>query len=1258
MRQRDTILIVDDMEINRVILSGLFQDEYHLLEAENGEQALLLLRQYHSNIAMLLLDVVMPVMDGYQVLREMDGSGLLEEVPVVVITADNSLEGELRAFDLGASDIIVKPFEPHVVKRRVYNIIELYLHKHNLEDLVDQQARKLKESNDILVDALSSVIEYRSLESGQHIKRIRLLTRVLLEEVSRNCPEYSLDEKKIEVIASASALHDIGKIAIEDRILNKPGRLTPEEFEIMKTHTVKGCQILESLGRMSDKEYLQYAYNICRYHHERWDGRGYPEGLCGDAIPICAQVVSVVDAYDALTSDRVYKKAIPHGQAFNMILNGECGIYSPQILECFKNVQPELASLCGKYADGNIPDTREIPVTMTDISTSDGLSTLQMEQMKYFAMLRYENIMVAEMDFSAGSYHVVYAPDLRMKGLLQGECMEDVAKHYISQIVKPEDQGYMTYVWGMEIAAFFETGLLKQSWKHRIWQEAENGWAWYELTILRVDIEHPRQRKALMLWKYLEPDTGTGSYTSYKSVFDDVQAIHRILKGVFCCCDDRFFTIVDVDNGFLGYSRQEIKDKFDDRFINIIYAEDRARVMKELGTQLNRGSEYEIEYRVVDAEGQVSWVLGKGCVMPDEDGREYFHSILINIDQTKRAQEELRLGLERYKIIMDQANDILFEWDIGTDTISFSSNWKKKFGYEAISTKVSERIPKISHLYPEDMAPMGQLMKEIQGGRQYAEMEFRVSDSRGYYQWCKLRGTTQFDSKGRPYKAVGIVLDINDEKVAAQELKSKAERDNLTRLYNKASARQRIEQILSKKNGDEHAALFIIDIDNFKMVNDQYGHMFGDAVLIKTASRLSRLFRNTDIVSRIGGDEFMVLLQGVTSDKWVKMAAGRMLDCFEQVQAELPNDCDLGGSIGVSVCPGDGEDFQTLFRKADVALYHAKACGKKQFQIYEQSMENEAFGKSMGRKTIANTEIESEDNAGKLLDDLLPRSFDILSNAKELEDGVERLLKLLVERLQVSRAYVFEVSEDGKFYTNTFEWCAQGVASRMADLQNIPFDAYTTDYKSCFNEQGILYCDDVNRMPEDIRDTLKKQGVKSMLQCAVRDNGTFRGWVGFEDCDACCMWTISQIEILSFVSELLSLFLLKQRAQDASLEIAKGLKTVLDHQNSWVYVVDIETRELLFINKRTYQVAPDAKLGRRCHEVFFHRDNICGQCPMENIREKINQTMEIYNPLYKVWSLADASLIRWKKGEACMMACHDITPYKQAPGEEADLENR
>ena len=1187
MRKRDTILIVDDMEINRVILSGLFQEEYHLLEAENGEQALLLLKQYHSNIAIMLLDVVMPVMDGYQVMKEMGRIGLLDEVPVVVITADNSLEGELRSFDLGASDIIVKPFEPHVVKRRVHNIIELYLHKHNLEDMVDQQAHKLKESNDILVDALSSVIEYRSLESGQHIKRIRLLTRVLLRELAKNCPEYGLDQHKIEVIASASALHDIGKIAIEDKILNKPGRLTPEEYEIMKTHTVKGCQILESLERMSDKEYLEYAYNICRYHHERWDGRGYPDGLCGDAIPVCAQAVSVVDAYDALTSDRVYKKAIPHEQAFNMILNGECGTFSPRLLECFKTVQPALAVLCGKYADGNVPPQGTLARPTPVSSAADGsVSALQLEQMKYLAMLRYENTMVAEVDFSAGSYHLVYAPNLRIKRAFRGERLEDAAERYIADMVKPEDQELMRTAWNEQMPGFFEEGMLKHSWRHRVREGL--GWCWYELTILRIDIEHPHQRKALLLWKAMEAEEQAEAKQENVVRPDDGRVLHSILKGISRFYNDNWFTIIDIDDGFMGYGRDEIREKFGDRYLELVYPDDRERLKTELTQQLNRGNEFELEYRVTDADGCSNWVLGKGCLMTDQTGQECLYSVMIDINQTKRAQEELRLGLERYKIVMEQTNDIFFEWDIGTDTVNYSSNWKTKFGYDPISTRASERIPRISHLHPEDMAHFGALIEEIRSGRRYGELEFRVSDSRGRYQWCKVRATTQFDDRNKPCKAIGIVIDINEEKTAAQELKARAERDTLTGLYNKASARQKIESMLN--NREDGAALFIIDIDNFKMVNDMYGHMFGDAVLTKIAAQLSRLFRSGDIVSRIGGDEFM-------------------------------------------------------------ALYHAKACGKKQYQIYDQSMESRAYGQSAPRQTAANTTIESEEGGEVVLGDLLPRAFNILSKSTQLELAVENVLEMLGDRLQVSRAYVFENSDDGQTYSNTFEWCAEGIEPQRNKMQNRAYAELSENYRDYFNERGILYCDDIGKFPEDIRDLLASQGIQSMLQCAIKDGGEFKGWVGFDDCTSKCMWTMNQIEVLTFISELLSLFLLKRRAQDKAVELAQDLRTILDHQNSWIYVVDAETRELLYINEKTHKIAPDSKVGMRCHEAFFRREEPCIHCPMEGIRDRRNNTMEVYNPLYKVWSLADASMVRWGKEDAVLLSCHDITDYK---GRETD----
>jgi len=352
MNKRGTILIVDDQELNRALLHGIFEDSYELREAENGEAAMELVHELHGELAAVLLDIVMPKKDGYQVLKEIGAEGYFQEFPVVIITAENSTETELQAFDLGASEMISKPFAPHVVRRRVQNVIELNLHRLYQDEIIAEQSEEIRRSNESMIDALTSIIEYRSLETGQHIVRIREFTRALLERVAQSSPEYSLDDHKIDLIVSASSMHDIGKVAIPDSILNKPGRLTPAEYEIMKTHSTKGCEMINRIkDHVSDKEYLDYAYNICRYHHERWDGRGYPDGLKEGAIPICAQVVGIADCYDALTNDRVYKKAIPPLEAQRMILRGACGTFSTQLLRDFSDVEGKFFDLSKKYSD-------------------------------------------------------------------------------------------------------------------------------------------------------------------------------------------------------------------------------------------------------------------------------------------------------------------------------------------------------------------------------------------------------------------------------------------------------------------------------------------------------------------------------------------------------------------------------------------------------------------------------------------------------------------------------------------------------------------------------------------------------------------------------------------------------------------------------------------------------------------------------------------------------------------------------------------
>ncbi len=337
MEKEKTILIVDDIEINRGILSEIFKEGYKIIEACDGAEAIEIINS-DEEISAVLLDLIMPKVDGLGVLKEMNRSKKIENIPVFLITAENSREMLSEGYELGAVDVITKPFMAHFLKCRISNIIELYSHRNELEHIVEKQVERLNRFNKSMVETLATLIEFRDCESGEHVKRICGLTKILMTKVSDMFPEYHLSKGEIDKIVTSSVLHDVGKISIPDRILNKPGRLTDEEFVIMKQHTVKGCEILQNIPNIMDEGIYNYSYDICRHHHERWDGRGYPDGLKGDDISIWAQVVSIVDVYDALTSDRVYKKAFSHDKAIEMIHNNECGVFNPKILKAFEAV--------------------------------------------------------------------------------------------------------------------------------------------------------------------------------------------------------------------------------------------------------------------------------------------------------------------------------------------------------------------------------------------------------------------------------------------------------------------------------------------------------------------------------------------------------------------------------------------------------------------------------------------------------------------------------------------------------------------------------------------------------------------------------------------------------------------------------------------------------------------------------------------------------------------------------------------------------
>ena len=346
--------------MNREILSAILGDEFEILEAENGEECISVIRKYGTSISLVLLDIVMPVMDGFEVLEFLNKYQWIDDIPVIMISSEDSATSVKKAYEMGVSDYINRPFDAEVVHRRVFNTIKLYAKQRKLIALITNQVYEKEKNNRILIEILSQIVEFRNGESGRHVLNVNILTGILLEQLVQVTDKYNVSWSDRLMITTAASLHDIGKIGIDGKILNKAGKLTPEETEIVKEHTVIGASMLENMEIFKDEEFVKIAYQICRWHHERYDGKGYPDGLKGDDIPLSAQVVALADVYDALVSRRVYKKKYTHREAMKMILNGECGAFNPILLKCLVEAQEKVRDSIVVSEDYNASYKRNI----------------------------------------------------------------------------------------------------------------------------------------------------------------------------------------------------------------------------------------------------------------------------------------------------------------------------------------------------------------------------------------------------------------------------------------------------------------------------------------------------------------------------------------------------------------------------------------------------------------------------------------------------------------------------------------------------------------------------------------------------------------------------------------------------------------------------------------------------------------------------------------------------------------------------------
>ncbi|MGI6069166.1 MAG: diguanylate cyclase [Blautia sp.] len=793
MKDRKCILIVDDMEVNRAILCEQFKQDYQIVEAANGVEAWEYLKKNHQVVAAVLLDLVMPKMGGFEVLNLMKEEGMLKKIPVFLITADDSVENTDRGYEMGVMDIIGKPIVPKFVRRRVSNVVELYRTREQLGQVVERQeedlfqkSQEIQELNMSIIETLSTAIEFRDCESGQHVQRIHDITLVFLRYLNGlGREEYHFSQEQMEQIATAAIMHDVGKIAIPDYILNKPGRLTKEEFEVMKTHTIQGCELLNRIPKSKENPIYQYAYDICRHHHERYDGRGYPDGLTGDEITIWAQVVSVADVYDALVSKRVYKGPYGHDIAVRMILEGECGNFNPVLMKCLVEAGDEL-----NYVE---------------------------------------------------------------------EARRDVSCTYPAA--------------------------------------------------------HPAPQQS----------------TDYKEFVDQISG------GMFRYGADEKEVLDYLSPGLLelfGYTEEELREKTGNVFSGLVHPDDLDRVQQEIHSQIKSSEHDRVTYRIIRKDGEIRWVEDRGHLVTDGQGRRWFYVVLIDITEQIQYQQELEEGNARQQVLASLSNDIFFDIDCRSGRIDVFGNFEERFGREprfedfvmfqrcGDKCLLREKKPVI-RCHPIDQLLCGQ-----------SERDLALLDQNGKPVWCRYQSAVLKDKDQKAYHHIGRLLDIHELLMQDQKYKKRAQSDSLTGLYNRRTAVERIEKELSMSQEGQECILLILDVDNFKGINDHYGHPEGDNVLRHLGQVLVNTFRENDVVARLGGDEFLIFMPNVIFSPRMEQRLNELCSsAFENYNGDCIQQRRLTFSMGGVCTAAKEKTFPFLYRMADEALYEAKSRGKNNVYI-------------------------------------------------------------------------------------------------------------------------------------------------------------------------------------------------------------------------------------------------------------------------------------------------------------------------------------
>lgn len=729
------ILIVDDSEMNRDMLSDMLSDDYDIVEAADGEEALNILKERVYDIDLVLLDIIMPAVDGFGVLDVMKRYHWIDNTPVIMISSETSQSYIRKAFELGVTDYILRPFDSFIIHKRVSNTLMLYRKQKKLLSALEEQVYENEKNNSMMINVLAHIVEFRNGESGMHVHHIKQLTSILLQNLIEKTDKYHLTENDILLISTASSLHDIGKISIDDKILNKPGRLTAEEFEVIKTHSVIGAEMLNDLHNTHNYPLFDKAYEICRWHHERYDGKGYPDGLKGEEIPISAQVTSLADVYDALTSNRCYKKAFTHEKAMEMILDGQCGAFNPVLLQCLKDCENQILAEFSDSIDTTQDD--RLLIRATEELVENKISS---DKIDFSAHLP-----IAARDrwnfFSDGSGEIQFEYDAILDVLrLTKYGAKVLGLQELTMHPRGLKQGYLgaqniqTILDAMQSEASLEKPVVKIK-KHISLNGPRR---WYEIRIRT-------------LWSNEENPKYTG------------------ILG----------RIIDINDSELAIVRPEYRISENDD--------------AEIRQTISKLTQVFDEVRLVDITDNE--IVRSGCKPGNEK--------MINACR----------GDKCYAI-----------WG------------KTQRCKNCVSSKAFEKRGQVSKLEFADDSIFQIISKyvEISGKPYVLEMIYKDNDGvlLGAY------GKTDF---------MDNIVNYNRQLY----------HDALTGAYNR---RYYEEQAKSMRYID---AVAMLDANNFKGINDHYGHAAGDCLLKAVCESIKECIRSSDILIRLGGDEFVLLMANI-----------------------------------------------------------------------------------------------------------------------------------------------------------------------------------------------------------------------------------------------------------------------------------------------------------------------------------------------------------------------------------------------------------